>query len=84
MQIHERSRSVKMALAVARDATEAYPCESDRFYHALGEYQSTSTGALISKDASPVTQYWWRVGGQYYPSQPVNCLTGAGEAFAEL
>jgi len=34
--------------------------------------------------AGAVHEYQWRVGGRYYPSQPVRCMGGGAEAFAEL
>lgn len=93
LQIHERSRSVKMALAVARD-NGAYSAErdSDRFFHDLAaEYKpddplNADKNRLDKETAGKgaISQYWWRIGGSYYPLQPVSASFGGAEAYAEL
>ncbi len=63
IQIQDRSRSVRAALAVVTsDACKTYYADSKRFFASATLQQS---GALQS--------YQWRVGGRYYPSQPVQC-----------
>ena len=82
-QIHERARSVKAAYAVARDTSAASTLfDSDRFFFALGE--QWSSGLLTVGGQGQITQFQWRVGGSYYPAQPVRTIYGASEAFAEL
>ncbi len=83
-QIHERSRSVKAAFAVARTtrtASAAY--DSNRFFSDLGATY-TATGALTRSNPAPIESFQFRVGGRYYPAQPVRCLYGASEAYIEL
>lgn len=83
VQIHERARSVKMAFAVARDSGLVdYANDSGRFYHDFGASQTA--GVTLNKGTGSVLSYWWRVGGQYYPSQPVDCRYGGAEAYAEM
>lgn len=90
-QIHERSRSVKAAFAVARStqaASAAY--DSDRFFSDLGQtFNADGTlnhlnAAGTAVQAIPIESFQWRVGGRYYPAQPVRCLYGASEAYLEL
>lgn len=83
-QIHERSRSVKAAFAVARStqaASAAY--DSDRFFSDLGQ-TFAANGTLSHAAVAPIETFQWRVGGRYYPAQPVRCLYGASEAYLEL
>lgn len=82
-QIHERARSVKAAYAVARDTTAASTLfDSDRFFFSLGE--AWSSGLITVGGQGQIQQFQWRVGGRYYPAQPVRCIYGASEAYAEL
>lgn len=87
-QIHERSRSVKAAFAVIVTNKDGnHLVDRDRFYHDLNLDPSTTTGAVTwdaSGQAAPIEEFWWRVGGRYYPSQPIRCMYGASEAFVEL
>lgn len=90
-QIHERSRSVKAAFAVVRDSAQpAFYKDSDRFFHAIKhDFNTTTTGWNAGKlDQSiyqgAIYEYQWRVGGRYYPSQPVRCMGGGAEAYTEL
>lgn len=90
-QIHERSRSVKAAFAVVRDSGQpAFYKDSDRFFHAIKhDYNAATSGEDAGKlDANvyqgAIYEYQWRVGGRYYPAQPVRCMGGGAEAFAEL
>lgn len=39
---------------------------------------------IFPANAAPVTEYQWRIGGRYYPAQPVNCDKGGAEAYIEL
>lgn len=86
VQIHERSRSIKCALAVVRDQESQVGLkDSDRFFHALG--QTIGTNGLLDegrRTSAAITEFQWRVGGRYYPSQPVRCTMGAAEAYVEL
>ena len=83
-QIHERSRSVKAAFAVARTTQQASAAyDSDRFFSDLGQTFS-ATGQISHSSVVPIESFQWRVGGRYYPAQPVRCLYGASEAYLEL
>ena len=84
-QIHERSRSVKAAFAVSCNAlggTAAF--DRDVFFFDQGQTNDTTTGLLVQNAAAPIAEFWWRIGGRYFPSQPVRCYQGAPEAFIEL
>lgn len=100
MQISERARSIKSALAWVTDQTRGQSVDRWRSYYDLALVPSfpTYSGAHIagSRDvdgvkytrsgnvASTVTQYQYRIGGSYYPAQPVDCTNGAVEAYNEL
>lgn len=84
VQIHERSRSVKEAFAVMRDSSApSLYNDTDIFFYdgasAYGVGDGTVAGA-----GSGITEYQWRVGGRYYPAQPVRCDLGGAEAYIEL
>lgn len=82
-QIHERARSVKSAFAVMRDSTGVTTlADSDKFFFALQE--TWSSGALSNGGRGQVQQYQWRIGGRYYPAQPVRTIYGSSEALIEL
>lgn len=81
LQIHERSRSVKSAYAVVRDnAVPSVLVDSDYFHHGVG---TTFTNG-IPTSLGGINTYQWRVGGKYYPAQPVRCTQGGPEAMVEL
>ena len=71
LQIQERSRMVKAAFACIRPAPMT---------QSLLAYLVDSHAMLYQGLAS----YQWRVGGTYYPSQPVDCTGGGSEAWMEL
>jgi hypothetical protein len=95
-QIHERSRSIKAGFAVIRETRVAKNRDTFIFLNALGAQttataQTTSANEGGAADATPppdessvVREYQWRVGGKYYPSQPVNCFFGGAEAMVDL
>lgn len=84
-QIHERSRSVKAALAVVRSTdTATLAIDTDRFWHAAGATWNTTTGQITGPTVGAITQFQFRVGGRYYPAQPVRCELGGAEAMVEL
>lgn len=83
-QIHERSRSVKAAFAVARTTkTASVAYDSNRFFSDLGA-TFLDEGDLDHTAKAPIETFQFRVGGRYYPAQPVRCLYGAPEAYVEL
>jgi hypothetical protein len=84
LQIHERSRSVKEAFAVIRSSDPANARnDTDIFFHDTGITQA-GTGVIAAGTTAKVNEYQWRVGGRYYPSQPVRCTNGGAEAYLEL
>lgn len=85
-QIHERSRSVKSAYAVIRDVKRSdTSVDGYSFYHSIIGDTGLSSGT-ISADVlnAAVKEFQWRVGGRYFPSQPVKCDLGGAEAYMEL
>lgn len=98
LQIHERARSVKSIFAVVRDsgATKNFFQDGDNFYFDVNltpvANSTTATDTTIpftltqttASATLPLVSYQFRVGGQYYPSQPVRCDGGAAEAYVEL
>lgn len=93
-QIQERARSVKSIQAVSRDPKSSFYIDNDRFYHSQGElfqnqttsnsFANTRCPRLTNPGSAPLEQFQFRVGGRYYPAQPVACSGGAAEAMAEL
>ncbi len=85
IQIHERSRSVKGAFAVIRTTQPAsFAYDSDRFFASVGETFDTTAGFITSPQNGAIDTFQWRVGGRYYPAQPVRCQFGGAEAYLEL
>ncbi len=84
LQIHERARSVKAAYAVVRDTSAlSQMSDSDKLYFALQE-SVNSTGFATNAGGGQIQQFQWRVGGRYYPAQPVRTIYGGSEAMIEL
>ncbi|HET8687761.1 MAG TPA: hypothetical protein VFM18_14005, partial [Methanosarcina sp.] len=68
VQVQERSRSVQMALWTFR-----HSFSDPKFYdYANQTYKQR------------VKYYQWRIGGKYFPAQPVKCIGYAPEAHVEL
>lgn len=85
LQIHERSRSVKALFAVVRsNDTESTLVDSDHFFHNGAATYNGGTGALTTPANSGIEEFQTRVGGRYYPAQPVRCTNGGAEAYVEL
>jgi hypothetical protein len=87
VQIHERARSVKAGFAVIRDQNAVSgdkQLDSDRFFHAPGQTFTAGKLTASTRTTGAITEFQWRVGGKYYPSQPVRCTYGAPEAYVEL
>src|SRR6185503_1780208 len=66
LQIQTRHRSIKSVFAVIRDQSYSYTTDSGIFFFDAA-IQSDGSGT----PSSTVLQYQWRIGGRYYPSQPV-------------
>lgn len=85
IQIHERSRSVKAAFAVMRTTLpNSVLYDSDRFFVDSGSTFGTTNGELLYPGCGSIDTFQWRVGGRYYPAQPVRCQFGGAEALMEL
>ena len=79
LNIQESSRSVKYALAVLLDDTaRSLVYDSHRFYAGLNT-KNIAGGAIVTADVpwqltdtrALLENYQWRLGGTYYPSQPI-------------
>lgn len=85
LTIQERSRSIKSAFSVIRDRNDisagTYRTDPYWFHAATAEMNST-TEAL--QTGSWIDEFQWRVGGRYFPSQPVKCNRGGAEPLIEL
>lgn len=83
LQIQERSRSVKSLYTVQR--REPPSLETDAGATFFSSHQATSTYGSLQ-------EYQYRIGGRYFPAQPVQLVTevggqlpnGGAEAFVEL
>lgn len=85
LQIHERARSVKAGYAIIRSGeSNSGFIDSDRMFYAAGEGYNLTNGFITSQSSGGVQQFQWRVGGRYYPAQPVRCTNGGAEAYVEL
>jgi hypothetical protein len=81
-QIHERSRSVKAGFAVIRQNTTSLTADANIFFNSLGS-SAGNNGAITGSANESLTEFQWRVGGRYYPSQPVRLDKGGAEALVE-
>jgi hypothetical protein len=88
-QIHERSRSVKAGFAVIRQNNTTVPADANIFFNSLSSLVETDNvdgrqnGRFVPTGNGALTEFQWRVGGRYYPSQPVSLAKGAPEALVE-
>lgn len=90
-QVHERARSVKMAFAVIRDQSQSTEHDAHRFFFNAATMRGdggannygTHANDAGSGDCS-VKEFQWRIGGKYFPAQPVNCEAGGAEAYVEI
>ena len=79
LNIQESSRSVKYALAVILDdSNRSLAYDAHRFYAGLNT-KNIAGGAIVTADVpwqltdtrTLLENYQWRLGGTYYPSQPI-------------
>lgn len=96
LQIHERARSIKAAYAWVVDRTQkSRACDRYAAFFKLNskleEANNLAMGSKITKSTDAKTeatgrikQYQYRVGGSYFPAQPVDCSNGGVEAYNEL
>lgn len=88
-QIHERARSCKNLFGVCRPERRTFATDSHAMFYDLAANPVSPFLALNVAYAEGVSngfisQYQTRLGGKYYPAQPVRCLKGASEAFVEM
>lgn len=95
MQIHERARSIKAAYAWVTDQKQkSRSCDKWMSFYKLNskliESNSPSGSSIATTSAAGVDitakikQYQYRIGGSYFPAQPVDCSNGGVEAYNEL
>lgn len=82
--VQERSRSVKALFAVQRRATPSFNFDSHATFFDTSAYNN-GVGYTLQN-------YQFRIGGRYFPAQPVQCSTaigsgvsnGGAEAYVEV
>jgi hypothetical protein len=82
LNIQESARSVRYALAVMMDDTDrSLRRDTHRFIASLLTSQvdaiASDTGITNNIQDNALESYQWRLGGTYYPSQPVPCYSTA-------
>lgn len=88
LQIQERSRSVKAIFAMLRRDPPTFATDSGACFFNT----ATNAGVGIAGGLSTLQEYQFRIGGRYFPAQPVQLATEVGglvpnggcEAFVEL
>lgn len=88
LTIQERARSVKSAFSIIRfrgdqDSTNL---RKDPYWCYPGAPVNISGGVAIPwvESACALDEFQWRIGGRYFPSQPVKCSNGGAEPLIEL
>lgn len=84
LNIQETARSVRYCLAVLLDdAMRTIKADAHTFYAGLQNTNpgdrtaaTTTQNNCLSAEASLIESFQWRLGGTYYPSQPVPCYFG--------
>lgn len=82
--IQERARSVKSAFSIIRSRNDqtATTFLSDPYWTYAGT--ATSSTTYWSEAGAGIDEFQWRIGGRYFPSQPVKCTNGGAEPLIEL
>lgn len=89
LTIQERARSVKSAFAIIRKRDDQDPTyfRSDPYWCYPGTataYSGGSVATLWHEAGAGIDEFQWRIGGRYFPSQPVKCTNGGAEPLMEL
>ena len=87
LTIQERARSVKSAFAVIRKRADLDSTNLQRDpYWSYPGVATAATGANTywTERTGALDEFQWRIGGRYFPSQPVKCLNGGAEPLMEL
>ena len=92
--IQEKSRSIKAGFATfMNNNNNAIVKLKTPAVTVTGDYNYTAAYAIYDNKqfyfspfgtGSNILTFQWRIGGRYYPSQPVSCINGATEAYVEL
>lgn len=84
LTIQERARSVKSAFAIIRSRKDQTSTTflSDPYWTYPGT--ATSSTTYWGEAGAGIDEFQWRIGGRYFPSQPVKCAHGGAEALMEL
>lgn len=77
LQIQERSRSVKALFALQRRGQANFEYDSGATFFNTHSDQTTNFGTLKGVGSS-FQSYQYRIGGRYFPAQPVQCTTEVG------
>lgn len=82
LNVQESARSVRYALAVLLDDTfRTLTKDAHHFVAGLAATQATAvatdSGGTSVTNQTAVESYQWRLGGTYYPSQPVSVMGGS-------
>jgi hypothetical protein len=89
----ERNRSIKAAFVVQNPppliSTTTSPAKAYDSHAMLQSSKTGSTAASTGYYTGFIKEFQWRVGGKFYPAQPVVCwngttTNGASEAYSEL
>jgi hypothetical protein len=89
MTIQERARSVKSAFAIIRkrDDQDSTYFRKDPYWCYPGTATAYSGGSVATfwhEQGAGIDEFQWRIGGRYFPSQPVKCNNGGAEPLIEL
>ena len=81
--IQERSRSVKAAFSILRKRGDlSYTLLTDPYWTYPGI--TPALNANYAEATHGIDEFQFRIGGKYFPSQPVKCTNGGTEPLAEL
>ena len=88
LTIQERARSIKSAFSIIRFRADqdSDSLRKDPYWTYPGAPVNISAGAAIpwTEAACALDEFQWRIGGRYFPSQPVKCTNGGAEPLIEL
>ena len=90
-QLMERARSVKSALARVQTTDKSIYYDTHRGYFDVNSQFAAPSGSTLNATQLNITgstkndvkQFQFRIGGKYYPAQPIDCQYGATEAYVE-
>lgn len=80
LQIQERSRSVKSLFAVQRRGTADFAVDGGALFYNTQSINNGAGGNENAHESQTLQNYQYRIGGRYFPAQPVQCSTQVGSA----